>query len=183
MNIQVRGDHIQVTEALSNYIDKKIGRLERYFDAPPEKNVSVTLSVERGLHRVEVNLQLHGLIFRAEESSEDMYASIDLVSDKLEHQLLKQKEKLNRQFRSRGLHTRIKGSPDAGPEVPVQTDDESRIVRVKSFPLKPMVAEEAMLQLELLGHDFYVFSNAETDEVNVIYRRKDGHYGLIEPQG
>lgn len=183
MNIQVRGDHVEVTKALSDYIEKKIGRLERYFDAPPERDVSVTLSIERGFHRVEVALQVHGIIFRAEERSDDMYASIDLVSDKLEHQLHKHKEKLNKQFRARGLRTRIQVSAENGA---FQTTHDSgerdkQPVRVKTFPMKPMAVEEAMLQLDLLGHDFYMFANADTEEVNVVYRRKDGQYGLIEP--
>lgn len=183
MNIQVRGDHIQVTKALSNYIEKKIGRLERYFDAPPERDVAVTLSVERGLHRVEVALQVHGIIFRAEERSDDMYASIDLVGDKLEHQLHKHKEKLNQQFRAKGLRTRIQGFAEHGAFTAADGQPVDRqVVKVKSFPIKPMAVEEAMLQLELLGHDFFMFANAETEEVNVIYRRRDGQFGLIEPQ-
>lgn len=184
MNIQVRGDHVEVTKALSDYIEKKIGRLERYFDSPPERDVSVTLSIERGIHRVEVALQIHGIIFRAEERSGDMYASIDLVTDKVEHQLHKHKEKLNKQFRAKGLRTRIQASTENGAfrSWPDAESPERQLVRVKTFPMKPMDVEEAMLQLELLGHDFYMFANAVTDEVNVIYRRKDGQYGLIEPQ-
>lgn len=190
MNIQVRGDHFEVTKALREYAEKKIGRLEKYFDAPPEKEVSVTMSVERGLHRVEVMLQVHGVLVRAEERSNDMYASIDLVTDKLEQQMNRNKTKLNQKFRDRGVRTRVREFGDASAfgsarEVAV-TDvaeaDEAQIIRVKRFAMKPMDVEEAVMQMDLLGHDFFVFTNAITEEVNVVYRRKGGNYGLIEPR-
>ncbi len=184
MNIQVRGDHMGVTDALNEYAEKKLGRLERYFDAPPEKEVSVTMSVERGMHRVEVMLQIHGILFRAEELSSDMYASIDTVADKLEEQIHRHKERLNQRFRDQGLRTRIKTSVANGAfrTVTLDGEDEPRVVRVKRFPMKPMDVEEAMMQMNLLGHDFFMFINADSDDVNVLYRRKDGHYGLLEPR-
>ncbi|WP_029421647.1 ribosome hibernation-promoting factor, HPF/YfiA family [Alicyclobacillus macrosporangiidus] len=183
MNIQVRGDHLDVTPAMREYVEKKVSRLEKFFDAPPEREVSVTMSVERGLHRVEVMLQVHGVLFRAEEASNDMYASIDLVVDKLEQQFNKYKSKLNKRFRDQGVRTRIA----ANGWMSDRTEEEEagpaeRVVRVKRFPMKPMDVEEAVMQMNLLGHDFYVFTNAATDEVNVVYRRKNGNYGLIEPQ-
>lgn len=181
MNIQVHGDNIGVTQALHEYVDKKLSRLEKYFDAPPERDVTVTMSLEGGLHRVEVTLQLHGVIFRAEDSSSDMYASIDMVVDKLELQVAKNKEKLNQRFRSQGLRTRIRHSAEHGAFSATAMPEEPRVVRVKRFAVKPMDVEEATLQMELLGHDFYVFNNAETEEVNVVYKRKNGNYGLIEP--
>ncbi|SFV07896.1 ribosome hibernation-promoting factor, HPF/YfiA family [Alicyclobacillus macrosporangiidus] len=183
MNIQVRGDRLDVTPAMREYVEKKVSRLEKFFDAPPEREVSVTMSVERGLHRVEVMLQVHGVLFRAEEASNDMYASIDLVVDKLEQQFNKYKSKLNKRFREQGVRTRIAANGRA-----LEREDEEdadlgeRVVRVKRFPMKPMDVEEAIMQMNLLGHDFYVFTNAATDEVNVVYRRKNGNYGLIEPQ-
>lgn len=178
MNIQVHGDHMGITPALHDFVDKKLGRLEKYFDAPPEREISVTLSVEKGFHKVEVMLQLHGVLFRAEEKSADMYTSIDLVVDKLEQQINRHKSKINQRFRNQGLKTRIQSS------IGMDTREESelRVVRTKRFPVKPMDVEEAMMQMDLLGHDFYVFTNAETEEVNVLYRRKSGDYGLIEPQ-
>lgn len=185
MNIQVRGDHMGVTNALNDYAEKKLSRLERYFDAPPEKEISVTMSVERGVHRVEVMLQIHGILFRAEEQSSDMYASIDLVADKIEEQIHRHKEKLNQRFRDQGLRTRIKTSTANGvfrtPDP--DRDEELSVVRVKRFPMKPMDIEEAIMQMNLLTHDFFMFINAETDDVNVLYRRKDGNYGLLEPRG
>lgn len=190
MNIQVRGDHFEVTKALREYAEKKIGRLEKYFDAPPEKEVSVTMSVERGLHRVEVMLQVHGVMVRAEDRSGDMYASIDLVTDKLEQQMNRNKSRLNQKFRERGVRTRVRelngrAGFDAMNEVAVtdlMAEEEAKIIRVKRFPMKPMDVEEAVMQMDLLGHDFFVFTNAATEEVNVVYRRKGGNYGLIEPR-
>ncbi|MDP9728635.1 ribosome hibernation-promoting factor, HPF/YfiA family [Alicyclobacillus tolerans] len=178
MNIQVHGDHMGITPALHDFVDKKLGRLEKYFDAPPEREISVTLSVEKGFHKVEVMLQLHGVLFRAEEKSADMYASIDLVVDKLEQQINRHKSKINQRFRNQGLKTRIQSSTG----MDTREESELRVVRTKRFPVKPMDVEEAMMQMDLLGHDFYVFTNAETEEVNVLYRRKSGDYGLIEPQ-
>lgn len=185
MHIQVRGEHMDVTPALEDYAQRKIGRLERYFDAPPEKEVAVTMSVVGGVHRIEVTMLLHGVVFRAEEQSEDMYASADLVVDKLEQQLYRNKQKLNQRFRDQGLRTRIKASAENGAfSLAAHTDDEAehQIVRTKRFPMKPMDVDEAVMQLDLLGHDFYMFMNATTDEVNVIYRRNEGNYGLIEPR-
>ncbi|MDQ0191093.1 ribosome-associated translation inhibitor RaiA [Alicyclobacillus cycloheptanicus] len=180
MHIQVRGDHMGITDALNDYAEKKLSRLERYFDASTERQVSVTMSVERGMHRVEVMLQVHGILFRAEEQSNDMYASIDLVADKLEEQIHRHKEKLNQRFRDQGLRTRIKMSVQNGGRRTLR-EAEPQVVRVKRFPMKPMDVEEAMMQMNLLAHDFFVFINAESDDVNVLYRRKDGNYGLIEP--
>lgn len=188
MNIHVHGDNLGVTPALHDFVDRKIGRLEKYFDTPPEREISVTMSVEGNMHRVEVMLQMHGVLFRAEEQSNDMYASIDLVVDKLEQQIAKYRTKLNQRFREKGLRTRIKNSMRSGsfqsPRNSLSEEDDfvEQVVRVKRFPIKPMDIEEAMMQMELLGHDFYVFTNADTEEVNVIYRRKNGNYGLIEPQ-
>lgn len=183
MNIQVRGDHIEVTPALREYAEKKIGRLAKYFEGLPAAEATVTLAVERGLHRVEVTMQVQGVLFRAEVESDDMYASIDLVSDKLAGQILRHKAKLNQRFRNSGVHTRIR--EEAADRVAVAAadapSDDSRVVRVKRFPIKPMDIEEAVLQMELLGHDFFVFTNAETYEINVLYKRKEGNYGLIEP--
>lgn len=180
MKVQTRGENLQLTDALRDYVEKKIGRMEKYFDTPPVQNVQVTLSVVRDLHIVEVTMPINGIMIRAEERSSDMYASIDLVTEKLEGQIRKHKTKLNRRFRDQGIRTMIR---EAAPTaVAVEEDVDGQIVRVKKFAFKPMTAEEAVLQMDLLGHDFFVFSNAETDEVNVVYRRHDGNYGLIEPE-
>lgn len=180
MKIQTRGENLQLTDALRDYVEKKIGRLEKYFDTPPGQNVQVTLSVVRDLDIVEVTMPLNGIIIRAEERSPDMYASIDLVSEKLEGQIRKHKTKLNRRLREEGIRTMFQEAITT--TVAVEEEEEGQIVRVKKFAFKPMTTEEAVLQMDLLGHDFFVFSNAETEEVNVVYRRHDGNYGLIEPE-
>jgi putative sigma-54 modulation protein len=182
VKIQVRGNHLEVTEALHQYVDKKIGRLEKYFHAPTEQTVHVTLSVVKDLHSVEVTMPINGYVIRAEEKSGDMYASIDMVCDKLEKQIEKHKTKLNKRLRQEGIHSLFveQGGDDAA-RVPAGADELGDVVRVKKFAVKPMPVDEAIMQMDLLGHDFFVFSNAETEEVNVVYKRKDGQYGLIEP--
>ncbi|ATY85925.1 ribosomal subunit interface protein [Kyrpidia spormannii] len=178
MRIHVRGDNLAVTEALREYAVRKVGRLEKYFDAPADQDVYVTLSVKRGLHKVEVTMTLGGIVFRAEEKSGDMYGSLDLVVDKLVSQAERHKSKINKRFRQAGIRTL---TAEVEPPEESQREIAGEVVRVKRFPVKPMPVEEAILQMDLLGHDFFVFANADTDEVNVVYRRKDGNYGLIEP--
>jgi len=183
MKIQIRGKDLDVTPALHDYVEKKIGRLEKFFSTPSIHDVHVTLSVVRDQHSVEVTMPLNNLILRAEEKSEDMYASIDVVSEKLERQLEKTKSKLAKRVKQDGIHSLFK---EPGPErsqatAVVDEEADGEVVRVKRFAIKPMPIDEAIMQMDLLGHDFFVFSNAETDEVNVVYKRHDGQYGLIEP--
>jgi putative sigma-54 modulation protein len=187
MQIKVRGNHFEVTEALHDYATKKIGRLEKFFHAPAETVAHVTLAApKRELHSVEVTLPLNGYVIRAEDKSPDMYHSIDVCSDKLEKQIAKHKSKLAKRLKQDGIETLFKeqvGAP-ATPlpdEAVVATAEVEEVVRVKRFAVKPMDVEEAVMQMDLLGHDFYVFSNSETETVNVVYKRKDGAYGLIEP--
>jgi putative sigma-54 modulation protein len=177
MNIKIHGAHLQVTDGLSTYIEKKAARLKKYFGTEHDVDLSVTLSTERTLHKVEMMLTVHGFHCRAEETSEDMYASIDLAVDKL-RQIHKYKTKLNERFRKHGMATRIQSH---AAEDGVDTlESGARVVRVKRFLMKPMDVEEASMQMELLGHDFFVFTNADTNQVNVLYRRRNGDYGLIE---
>lgn len=180
MNIMIRGENVEVTPALRDYVEKKVGRVERYFDPEATNDIHVTLKVLKDVHTVEVTIPLPGLLLRAEDHSEDMYASIDSVIDKLERQIRKHKTKVNRRFRDEGgLKTLFVEGVASNIDV---EEEDIRIVRTKSFDFKPMDAEEAILQMNLVGHSFFVFSNAETDEVNVVYKRKDGRYGLIEPR-
>lgn len=178
MNYSIRGQQIEVTDALRDYVDKKLSRLDKYFDAPPVSGGYVTLSVVRGLHAVEVTIPLTGVVLRAEERSDDMYASIDAVVDKLERQIRKHKTKVNRKFRQEGslktLFVEDKGA------VTSDSDDELELVRTKKFDFKPMDVEEAILQMNMVGHNFFVFSNIDTRSINVVYKRNDGKYGLIE---
>ncbi|UHA75722.1 ribosome hibernation-promoting factor, HPF/YfiA family [Paenibacillus sp. 481] len=180
MNFKVRGQHIEVTDALLDYVEKKLSRLERYFETPLTSDVNVTLSVIRDLHIVEVTIPLPNLMLRAEDRSKDMYSSIDSVLDKLERQIRKHKTKVNRKLRVAGSVNQL-FAEDAAAQVAVdEHEDELEVVRMKRFTLKPMDVEEAILQMNMIGHSFFVFSNSDTKEVSVVYRRDDGRYGLIE---
>lgn len=171
MRIITRGKNIEVTEALKAHVEKKIGKIERYFDADTE--AQVTLSVVKDTHAVDATLNLKGgLLLRGEVKSPDMYASVDMVAEKLERQIRKYKTRINRKSRQLGAN----GMEGPGDE------DAPKIVKTKRFAIKPMLPDEAVLQMNLLEHDFYIFVNAETSKTNVVYRRKDGNFGLIEPQ-
>ncbi|MCR8632398.1 ribosome hibernation-promoting factor, HPF/YfiA family [Paenibacillus radicis (ex Xue et al. 2023)] len=178
MKFNIRGENIEVTEALRDYVEKKLTKLERYFEAPPTSEVYVTLSVIKGMQTVEVTIPLTGVMLRAEEKNNDMYASIDLVCDKLERQIRKHKTKVNRKIRQEGG---IRDILKVDTPVQFEEDDDYELVRTKSFTLKPMDIEEAILQMNMVGHSFFVFSNMLTEQVNVVYKRQDGKYGLIEP--
>lgn len=172
----ISGRNIDITDALRDNIDKKMSRLDKYFQK--EMPATVTLNVEKLRQIVEVTIPFSGTIVRAEESTDDMYASIDKAIDVLERQIRKHKEKLKNK-----KHTDETIRFENIAALPAEDiEEEGKVVKVKKFPIKPMDEEEAILQMELLGHAFFVFSNAETGEANVVYKRKDGHYGLIEPQ-
>ncbi|MBT9259141.1 MAG: ribosome-associated translation inhibitor RaiA [Clostridiales bacterium] len=173
MQFQIHGKNLDLTGALREHVEKKLGRLEKYFDEP--LHVQVTLETQRDQHRAEATIPVAGYILRAEASSSDMYASIDSLWDKLERQIHKYKTRLNRKPRQEAARAQAEEAA-AAPEA----EGEESLVRVKRFHLKPMTVSEAVLQLELLGHDFFVFTNAETDDINVVYRRKKGGYGLIQ---
>lgn len=172
MVITYTGKNMEVSEYLRDLADKKIAKLERYF--PSDTEVQVTMSVEKNRHIIEVTIPYAGGIIRGEEVTSDMYASIDNVIAKLEKQIVRNKSKLERSLR-------YEGEP-SDYDYEEGEDDEPRIVRVKRFSMKPMSVEEAALQMELLGHSFFVFTNDRTEEMNVLYRRKDGNYGLIEAE-
>lgn len=181
MNMSIRGQQIEVTDALREYVDKKLGRLEKYFDAPPSSDGTVTLNAIRGVHTVEVTIPLPGVLLRAEDRSDDMYASIDAVVDKLERQIRKYKTKLNRKVRQEGLRVAAEASATSTRLADEVEEEEGdfQVVRTKRFTLKPMDVEEAILQMDMLGHNFFVFSNIDSRDVNVVYKRNDGKYGLI----
>ncbi len=171
MMVQVRGKNMEVTAALKEYVEKRLGKLDKYLDNLGE--AQVTLAVERETHRIEVTIPINGMILRGEESTGDMYASIDQVVEKLEKQIEKYKGRLLRRSGRQVSEDR---------NAAADTDNnEPEVVRTKKFAFKPMAVEEAVLQMNLLGHNFFVFSNAETEQVNVVYKRKKGNYGLIEP--
>ena len=174
MKFIISGKNIDVTEGLKTAIYDKIGKLERYFT--PDTEIHVTLSVEKDRQKIEITIPMKGNIVRAEQVSNDMYVSIDLVEEIIERQLRKYKNKLVEQKQSAVSFSK------SFIEEAVQDDEEVKITRSKKFAMKPMDPEEACVQMELLGHNFYVFRNADTDEVNVVYKRKGNTYGLIEPE-
>ena len=176
MNFIISGKNIDVTPGLKSCIEQKLGKLESYFT--PETEIIVTLSVEKERQKIEVTIPVKGHIIRSEQSSNDMYVSIDLVEEVIERQLRKYKNKLvARNQEGSNFKQEFFESEDTSSE-----DDEIKIIRTKRFGIKPMFPEDACIQMDLLGHDFYVFFNAETEEVNVVYKRKNGTFGLIEPE-
>jgi len=188
MLVTVKGKNVEVTDALRRYAEKKVQKLEKYFK--DIKEAQVTQSVQRNWHTVEVQLEGDGVLLRGEERSDNMYASIDQVVEKLEKQVKKFKGKVYGKAHETGpkekehLKERIIAETAAIEAEEEEEEEEAlpKIVRMKRFQLKPMTPEQAAHQMELLHHDFFVFQNEETEEVNVVYRRKDGNYGLIEPK-
>ena len=172
MRVTVIGKNINVTPALKEIVEKKISKLDKYFQ--PDTEARATLTVQKNRQILEVTISFNGVILRCEEATDDMYKSIDLVQAKLERQIRKQKTKLQRRNNESLRFNSIK-------EIALEEDDEGEIVKVKKFNIKPMNTEEAILQMELVQHNFFVFKDADTNNVNVIYKRKDGNYGLLEP--
>jgi len=175
MRIRVSGKNIEVTNALRERVEKKLSKFEKYFN--PDTEANATLTVERNRHIIEVTIPFNGVILRGEEATEDMYTSIDNVVEKLERQIAKYKTKLERRIKDGSVRFENFSFNQEDDD-----DEEPRIVKTKRFAMKPMPVEEAVLQMELLGHNFFMFYNADSDEVNVVYKRKDGDYGLIEPE-
>ena len=174
MEFIIVGKNIDVTPGLRANVEEKIGKLEKYFS--PDTEVHVTLSVEKERHKIEVTIPVKGSIIRSEQVSNDMYISIDLVEEIIERQLKKYKNKIIDKEQAAESFKREYIERD------YQDEDEIKIVRTKQFDMKPMYPEDACVQMELLGHNFYVFHNAETGMVNVVYKRKANTYGLIEPE-
>ena len=174
MNLVISGKNLDITEGLRSAIEEKIGKLERYFTDTTE--VHVTLSTEKNRQKIEITIPMKGSIIRAEEVSSDMYVSIDLVEEVIERQLRKYKNKLiDKEQNAAHLSQSFIEADDF-------EDEDIQIIRSKKFAMKPMDPEEACVQMELIGHNFFVFRNSETDEVNVVYKRKGNTYGSIEPE-
>lgn len=174
MKFVIVGKNIDVTPGLKSAVEDKLGKLDKYFS--DDTTVHVTLSVERMDQKIEVTIPVKGSIIRSEQVSTDMYVSIDLVEEIIERQLKKYKNKIIDKHQAAASFT--KNFVDEN----VDDDEEVKIDRVKKFDIKPMYPEDACVQMELLGHSFYVFMNADTDQVNVVYKRKNNSYGLIEPE-
>ncbi len=183
MKIMTYAKNVEVTSSLKEYAEKKVQKLEKYFENEPIE-VNITFEVEKERHIVEVTAYVGGLILRGEEETGDLYASVDGVMEKLERQVHKYKTKINKKLIEKEQEIQEEYREKRRKEVLSQNEEEDfepNIVRTKRFAVKPMNVEEAVMQMDLLDHDFFVFSNAETEEVNVVYKRKDGDYGLIEP--
>lgn len=174
MRFIITGRNIDVTEGLKSAVEEKLGKLDRFF--APETEVNVTLSVEKERQKIEVTIPVKGNIIRSEQVSSDMYVSIDLVEEVIERQLKKYKNKIVSKQQNVAAFAQEFVDKDYDDE------DDVKIIRTKRFGIKPMDPEEACVQMELLGHNFYVFFNSETEEVNVVYKRKGNTYGLIEPE-
>lgn len=179
MIITISGKNIEVSDYLEELINKKVSKLDKYF--PEDTQAYVTLSVERNRHIVEVTIPYAGGIIRGEETSGDMYASVDNVLSKLEKQIVRHRTKLEKSLRAGAFRAPEPVYADAFTQDDLD-EEAAKVVKVKRFDIKPMTVDEAMLQLEMLGHSFYMFTNGDTNQINVIYKRKDGNYGLIEPE-
>ena len=174
MKYIISGRNLEVSDNLRGIVEKKLGKLEKYFK--PDTDIIVTLSVEKDRQTAEVTIPVKGNIIRTEQTSDDMYVSIELAADVIERQLNKYRTKLISKYQEGGDAFQPEFT-----EEPLEEEESVQIVKAKRFGIKPMFPEDACIQMELLGHSFYVFENAETAEVNVVYKRKDGAYGWIEP--
>ena len=174
MRIKITGRNIELTDGIKDAVEDKLNKLEKYFT--PDTDVYVTLSVEKERQKVEVTIPMKGNYIRSEQVSNDMYVSIDLVEEVIERQLRKYKNKLVDKQQAAANFQKAYLDKD------YEEDEEVKIIRTKKFGIKPMYPEDACVQMELLGHNFFVFYNAETDQVNVVYKRKGNTYGLIEPE-
>lgn len=173
----IRGKSIEITPSLKEYVEKRVGKLTKYFDSVGE--ISVLLTVSKGRHIVEVTMPIPGGVFlRGEEATMDMYTSIDLVIEKLERQIRKQKTRLAKRFREGGFRADAV-APEGNIPI-VEEEGDFEIVKTKRFVVKPMDVQEAIMQMNLLNHNFFVYRDGETEDVNVVYKRTDGKYGLIE---
>lgn len=177
MQLNITGKNVEVTDWLRSYVEKKIGKLDRYLPSITEARVELSVEQTKSAQDrqvVQVTVRSNGTILRVEETSADMFASIDTAMDKMHRQIARYKGKQRR-----------RGRPSPGempPVAPEPEETEPRVVRVKRFRVNPMETEEAIEQMELLGHDFFIFLNLETDRMSIVYRRHDGDYGLLEPE-
>jgi putative sigma-54 modulation protein len=172
MEILVRGDKVKVTEAIKTYVNTKLARVDKYFDAPDKLKATVLIRVKDRNQIIEVTIPIGKLTLRAEETNKDLYAAIDLVTDKLERQIRKNKTRIKDRYKKDKEPVFLLDFTD-------KEDSKDKIVKRKDVEIKPMNEEEAILQMELIDHDFYVFNNADEDCISVLYKRKDGNYGII----
>lgn len=175
MKFNIRGKNVDVTPAIKSYIEEKIGRLDKYLESPSNVSASIVVKVRGKEQIIEVTIPVNKIILRGEESHDDLYAAIDLVSDKIERQIRKNKTKLKKRKEKNNFI-------DFNYEFEVNKDEEKdeKIVKRKAIEMKPMNEEEALLQMDLLGHEFFVFKNTDSECVSILYKRKDGNYGIID---
>ena len=171
MRIDIRGDKVKITEAIKSQIEEKLGKLDQYFENPEELKAYVVVRVRNKEQIIEVTIPTPKFTLRAETSEEDLYTSIDITIDKLERQIRKNKTKMRRKFKDVLQYEMMMDI--------TEDEEESSIVKRKAIELRPMDEEEAILQMELVDHDFFVFKNVDTESVSVLYKRKDGSYGII----
>ena len=175
MKWNIRAKNFQVTDEIKQYIEKRMRKLDKLLDKDTE--ATVTLIGEKKMQRIEVTMSVNNYILRGEEDNDDMLTAIDRVSDKLEKQLVRSKERFSKKGR-----LSVTKLPSFAGVSPAEDDDEEVKVRTKHYPTKPMNLDEAITRMDMVGHAFFVFHNAETGDINVVYRRNDGHYGLLEPE-
>ncbi|MBS5939478.1 ribosome-associated translation inhibitor RaiA [Clostridium sp.] len=175
MRVSVIAKNTTATPALKDMVEKKLSKVDRYFN--PEVEAKATLSVQKNKQKVEITIPFNGVVLRAEEATDDMYKSIDLVVAKLERRIRKQKTKLSRRNNE---SLRFKTFDEVAVEDEL-IEENGKVVKTKKFGIKPMSVEEAILQMELVGHNFFVFQDADENKIVVVYKRKDGDYGLLEP--
>lgn len=173
MKFNIHGKKLDVTESIKNYIEEKIGRLDKYFEDPNNITATVLIKLRGNDQVVEATINANKFILRGEESNKDLYASIDKVSDKIERQIRKNKTRMNKKVNKELTR-------DFVLDFEEKEENDNVIIRRKTLEDKPMNEEEAILQMELLGHEFFAFRNVDTEDVNILYKRKDGNYGILE---
>ncbi len=179
MKISIRGDKIKVTDSMNNYVTEKLKKIDKYLDNPDEVKANVVVKIEKTGQKVEITIPLKTFILRAEETGEDIYAAVDVITDKIERQIRKNKTKLASQAKK----TRdVKGFAFSSIEEIKDDEEDNKIVKRKKIGVKPMSEEEAILQMELVDHDFYLFMDEETMKPKLVYKRKDDQYGIIETE-
>lgn len=175
MKFNIHGQKLEVTDAIRNYIEEKMGKLEKYFENPSDLTANVVIKMRGRDQVVEVTIPAPKIILRGEEANSDLYASIDLVSDKIERQIRKNKTRMNSKNNKKNVDNFI-----IDFKIDLDEENDNKVVKRKKIEMKPMSEEEAILQMELLGHEFFVYQDTETESTNVLYKRKDGNYGVIE---
>lgn len=176
MNISIRGSKIEITDAMRDYATEKLKKLEKYVENPKDINATVIVKIPNHLHKVEITIPMKSVILRVEEEKEDFYAAIDVLIDKLERQIRKNKTRLQ----TKKIKEAREFAFDYIDSIPEEED--KKVLKRKKVEVKPMDEEEAILQMELLGHQFYLYRDIDTNQPTIVYKRKDGNYGIIEAE-